>query len=262
VRVAFALGRSLGAVYLLRIVRMKEGASMRFRPQHDHEQPPTPGAATRRLEAFSDAVFAIAITLLALNLHVPDLTTITPHAVAAALAAMWPTYLSFLLSFLTLLIAWVYHHRLLEGATRAGTSLLFLNGILLLIVSAVPFPTALLGAYLTTPAVSVAAAVYAGYIGMLNFSYNVLWWEIVRRQTGYRGVFKGTFDLLWGKITRHRNPRPGWCPPTSMVLSYLALPCYVIAVVIAFWSPIATLIICGVWWVVFTVRAPMLEAEQ
>ena len=67
--------------------------------------------------------------------------------------------LSFLLSFVTLLIAWVYHHRLLEAAKHAGTGLLFVNGILLLIVSAVPFPTALLGAYLTTSAASVVCAI-------------------------------------------------------------------------------------------------------
>jgi len=77
------------------------------------------------------------------------------EALAAELAAKWPTYLSFLLSFVTLLIAWVYHHRLLEAAKHPGTGLLFVNGILLLIVSAVPFPTALLGAYLTTSAASV-----------------------------------------------------------------------------------------------------------
>src|SRR5262249_43561534 len=156
----------------------EESAPMEPRLETDHGQPQSPGGATRRLESFSDAVFAIAITLLALNLHVPVLTTVTPYALAAAMAAEWPTYLSFLLSFVTLLIAWVYHHRLLLGAKRGGTRLLFTNGILLLIVSAVPFPTAQLGAFLTTPAVSVACATYAGYIGVLNFTYNVLWWGV------------------------------------------------------------------------------------
>src|SRR5215208_4543462 len=132
---------------------------MKSRPQNDQERPRRPNVATRRLEAFSDAVFAIAITLLALNLQVPVLTPVTPDALAADLAAKWPTYLSFLLSFVTLLIAWVYHHRLLEAAKHPGTGLLFVNGILLLIVSAVPFPTALLGAYLTASAASVACAI-------------------------------------------------------------------------------------------------------
>ena len=210
------------------------------RPQNDQERSRAPNLATRRLEAFSDAVFAIAITLLALNLQVPVLSPVTPEALVADLAAKWPTYLSFLLSFVTLLIAWVYHHRLLEAAKHSGTGLLFINGILLLIVSSVPFPTALLGAYLTTPAASVVAAIYAGYIGVLNFTYNLLWW-VVRQQR-----------------SAHRK---GWRPPTSMILSYLGFPCYVVAVGIAFWSPVATLVICGTWWVVFAIMAHMLPAE-
>ena len=213
---------------------------MQSRPQNDRERS-SPTLTTRRIEAFSDAVFAIAITLLALNLQVPELSTVTPDTLAAELAAKWPTYLSFLLSFVTLLIAWVYHHRLLEAAKHAGTGLLFTNGILLLTVSAVPFPTALLGAYLTTPAASVASAIYAGYIGVLNFTYNLLWWVVVRQQR-----------------SAHRE---GWRPPTSMILSYLGFPCYVVAVGIAFWSPVATLVICGSLWVVWTIMAPMLSAE-
>jgi uncharacterized membrane protein len=130
---------------------------------------------------------------------------------------------------------------LLQWAKRAGTGLLFANGILLLIVSSVPFPTALLGAYLTTPAASVVCAIYAGYIGVLNLTYNLLWWEVVRQR---------------------RNHLQGWRPPTSMILSYLGFPCYLVAVGIAFWSPAATLVICGTLWVVWTIMAPMLSAEQ
>ncbi|MFL5665352.1 MAG: TMEM175 family protein [Ktedonobacteraceae bacterium] len=215
---------------------------MQSRPQNDQERPRSPNGATRRLEAFSDGVFAIAITLLVLDLQVPVLTTITPQAVAMALGAKWPTYLTFMFSFVTLLIAWVYHHRLLEGAKHAGTGLLFTNGMLLLIVSAAPFPTALLGAYLTTPAASVVSAIYAGYIGALNFTYNLLWWVVVRQQ--------------------RRNHPKGWRPPTSMILSYLGFPCYLVAVGIAFWSPVVTLVICGTLWAVWTIMAPMLSAEQ
>jgi uncharacterized membrane protein len=78
---------------------------MQSRPQNDQERPRSPNGATRRLEAFSDAVFAIAITLLTFTLQVPVLTTVTPQALVATLAGKWPTYLGFLLSFLTLLIA-------------------------------------------------------------------------------------------------------------------------------------------------------------
>jgi uncharacterized membrane protein len=170
---------------------------MQLHPQKDQERPQSPEVGTKRLEAFSDGIFAIAITLLVLNLQVPVLTTITPHTLVAALGAKWPTYLTFMFSFVTLLIAWVYHHRLLQWAKHAETGLLFTNGMLLLIVSAVPFPTALLGAYLTTPAASVASAIYAGYIGVLNFSYNLLWWVVMQPY-------------------RRHHPQ-GWRPPLSTI---------------------------------------------
>jgi uncharacterized membrane protein len=209
-------------------------------PQKDQERPRSPDVGTGRLEAFSDGIFAIAITLLALNLQVPVLTTITPHTLAMALAAKWPTYLTFLFSFVTVLIAWVYHHRLLQWAKRAETGLLFINGVLLLIVSAVPFPTALLGAYLLTPAASVVCAIYAGYIGILNFTYNLLWWLVIR--------------------PHRRNHPQNWRPPTSMIFSFLGFPCYLIALGIAFWSPAAALVICGILWVVWTIMAPGMDA--
>ncbi|HEY1388100.1 MAG TPA: TMEM175 family protein [Ktedonobacterales bacterium] len=237
---------------------------MQAGPENIPERTQSQGVATRRLEAFSDAVFAIAITLLALNLQVPVLPTITPQALVAALGEKWPTYLSLVLSFLTLLIAWVYHHRLLQGVRRAGTGILFTNGALLLVVSAVPFPTALLGTYLTTPAASVVAAIYAGYIGLLNLTYNILWGVVERQQPGYTGMLKYTYNLLWRIVVKQqrKNHLQGWRPPTSMILSYLGFPCYLVAAVIAFWSPVATLVICGTLWVVWTIMAPMLSAEQ
>jgi uncharacterized membrane protein len=205
---------------------------------------PRPGSArdgTGRLEAFSDGVFAIAITLLALNLEVPELDDVSTRALANRLADNWPAYLSFSLSFVTLLIAWVYHHRLLEGARHAGTELLFANGLLLLVVSSVPFPTALLGRYLTTDAASLVAALYAAYIGVLNLTYNILWWVVVRQK----------------RAQGERVP-----VPESMLLSYAGFPIYMVAVAIAFLSPAVTLVICGSLWVVWTFRAPALSAEE
>ncbi|GLV54291.1 DUF1211 domain-containing membrane protein [Dictyobacter sp. S3.2.2.5] len=212
---------------------------MRLRPHKDHEQSHATDVGTNRLEAFSDGIFAIAITLLALNLQVPILTTITPQALTMALGAKWPTYLTFMFSFVTVLIAWVYHHRLLQWAKHAETLLLFANGMLLLFISAIPFPTALLGAYLTTSAASVASAIYAGYIGILNFTYNLLWWVVVRQ---------------------HRRDHPSSRRlPTSMILSFLGFPCYLIAFLMAFWSPAAALVICSILWIIWTVKAPDMD---
>lgn len=106
-----------------------------------------PEKDTSRLEAFSDGVFAIAITLHVLNLKVPDIKPIDSGALATALGEDWATYLVFVISFATILIMWVYHHNLFQSMQRAETVML---------VTVVPFPTALVGTYLKTPAASVA----------------------------------------------------------------------------------------------------------
>ena len=88
-----------------------------------------------RLEAFSDGVFAIAITLLVWQLHVPRLGS-HPSGAALwpALGREWPSYLSFLTSFATILIMWINHHAIFRLVQRTSTSLLFANGFLLLLV--------------------------------------------------------------------------------------------------------------------------------
>src|SRR5438270_13814781 len=96
---------------------------------------------TSRIEAFSDGVFAIAITLLILDVHVP---TISQGPLGAALRRQWPTYIAYLISFAFIGIMWVNHHRLFNHIRRSDNGLMFLNLLLLLGVSAVPFPTALL----------------------------------------------------------------------------------------------------------------------
>jgi len=119
---------------------------------------------TGRLEAFSDGVFAIAITLLVLELKVPDVATAahSPAALARALLQQWPSYVGLVTSFFTVLIMWVHHHAILRNVCRTDAWLHFANGCLLLGVTFVPYPTSILARYLQTPAAKTAAAFYAG----------------------------------------------------------------------------------------------------
>ena len=94
--------------------------------------------APGRVEAFSDGVFAIAITLLILEIRVPHVA----HGLWAGLLALWPSYVAFLLSFVVILIEWVNHHELLRNVQGVSYPFLFANGLLLLTVTFVPFPTA------------------------------------------------------------------------------------------------------------------------
>lgn len=128
------------------------------------DQKPRPEKETGRLEAFSDGVFAIAITLLVLELKVPDVTAagVSPAALAKALWQHWPSYVGLVTSFFTILIMWVHHHAILRNVRRTDAWLHFGNGCLLLGVTFVPYPTSILAAYLQTPAAKMAAAFYSG----------------------------------------------------------------------------------------------------
>ncbi len=123
-----------------------------------------PEKETGRLEAFSDGVFAIAITLLVLELKVPNLAVASgsPAELGKALLRQWPSYVGLVTSFFTILIMWVHHHAILRNVRRTDAWLHFANGCLLLGITFVPYPTSVLAAYLQTPAAKMAAGFYAG----------------------------------------------------------------------------------------------------
>jgi uncharacterized membrane protein len=137
---------------------------------------------TGRLEAFSDGVFAIAITLLVLDLKVPKPSELPAgtgplgtHGLLAALLAQWPTLLAYLTSFHSILVMWVNHHLLFSLIRRTDRLFLYLNGLLLLFVTFVPFPTALVAAYLQRREATAAAALYSAcYLG-IAIVFNLLW---------------------------------------------------------------------------------------
>jgi len=128
---------------------------------------------TGRIEAFSDGVYAIAITLLVLELKVPR--DLDAGGLRAALLHQWPAYVAFLVSFLSIGIMWINHHRLFGLIRRSDDGLLVLNGLQLLTVTVVPFPTALVAEYMGHDGGRLAAAVYTGWSLVIGAAYNVLW---------------------------------------------------------------------------------------
>lgn len=127
---------------------------------------------TTRVEAFSDGVFAIAITLLILEIKVP-------HGMGLALGGRlleeWPSFLGFVTSFATIGIMWLNHHRLFGLLGRVDHTLLVLNALLLLGVTFVPFPTAVIADYLGHPGDRIAAQFYSGSFVLIAIFFNVLW---------------------------------------------------------------------------------------
>jgi uncharacterized membrane protein len=116
---------------------------------------------TARIEAFSDGVFAMAITLLILEIKVPHHSE-TGAGLGAQLLRQWPSYVAFLTSFATIGIMWINHHRLFTHIERSNHALLILNGLLLLGITVVPFPTAVVAEYIGHEGQQVAAMVYTG----------------------------------------------------------------------------------------------------
>ncbi|HSB74338.1 MAG TPA: TMEM175 family protein [Terriglobales bacterium] len=128
---------------------------------------------TGRVEAFSDGVFAIAMTLLVLNIKVPIVQE--PGTLGSLLRHQWPSYVAFVISFAFIGIMWVNHHRLFGHIRRIDQNLLVLNGLLLMGVTAVPFPTAVLSQYLGKADQKAAAMLYAGVYVTVAVFFNLLW---------------------------------------------------------------------------------------
>jgi uncharacterized membrane protein len=117
--------------------------------------------ANARLEAFSDGVFAIALTLLIIDIKVPDMEAIRGNTeLSRALIRLAPSVLAFLLSFAVVLITWVNHHVLLELLRTSSAAFFYANGFLLLTVVFLPFPTSLLGAFVWTDHAAPAVVLY------------------------------------------------------------------------------------------------------
>jgi uncharacterized membrane protein len=137
---------------------------------------------TGRVEAFSDGVFAIAITLLVLEIQVPP-----PHhtghgsALLPALLRLWPSYLGYLISFVTIGIMWVNHHSMFMLIRRTDRYFLLISVFFLMCIAFLPFPTAVLAEYLSEPkGRRVAVALYSASFVLIAVAYNALWWYAVR----------------------------------------------------------------------------------
>jgi uncharacterized membrane protein len=192
-------------------------------------------AETGRLAAFSDGVFSIAITLLVLEIKVPHPGELPRGGLAAALLAAWPSFLAYLTSFGTILVMWINHHALFTHIRRASLPLLYLNGLLLLFVTFVPFPTAVLAEYVERPEARTAAAVYAGTFFAIAIAFNLLWRHAAR---GRRLLDPEADPAEAEAITRQYAVGP-WMYGVATLLAFVYVPasvglCLALALYFAF----------------------------
>ena len=127
-------------------------------------------ATPERLSAFSDGVFAVLITVLVLELRPPEQPTLE------ALLALWPTWLSYAVSYLFIAIVWANHHYLLRYATEATPQLLWFNFAHLFSISLLPVSTAWMAVSRLSP---LPVAFYAATFFVVNATYIALIWELV-----------------------------------------------------------------------------------
>jgi uncharacterized membrane protein len=134
-----------------------------------------------RIESFSDGVIAVAITLLALNLPVPD--PASRHSLAHNLGKHWPDFAAFAVSFLTIGIIWINHHALLRRLERVDHSVLGLNLMLLLSICLLPFSTALMARYLTQGrGQHLAAAIYGASFLLMSLAFFAIQRHVLQRR--------------------------------------------------------------------------------
>lgn len=141
--------------------------------------PQAQSSTTARLEAFSDGVIAIAITLLVIEIGVPE---VGHDSLWDALVDQWPSYAAFLISFAVIGIMWVSHHSMFERIAIVDRGLLFLNLALLMGIAFVPFPTALLAEYVREGGANshVAAAIYSAVMALIGLAFVAMWRHLLR----------------------------------------------------------------------------------
>jgi uncharacterized membrane protein len=176
-------------------------------------------SGTNRLEAFTDGVFAIAATLLILEITVDTSRT---NNLGSALLHLWPSYLAYVTSFITIGIIWMNHHTCIETIARVDRVFLFLNLLLLMTVSFLPFPTRLVAHYLQRPGEQTAVYAYGVTLVVMAIVYNV-WWRYA--STGRRLIGENVPESRVRAITQAFNP---------------GIPIYALTVLVAVFSPLAS----------------------
>jgi uncharacterized membrane protein len=168
-----------------------------------------------RFEAFSDAVFAFAITLLALGFVLPELRSPSNRELAGALLRLWPNLIAYALSFSVIGIMWQNHHALFRFVRQVDRKTVFWNLLLLAATVMIPFATTTLGSY---PTLSASTFLYGVVLSTCATFYNLMLWHLVRSD-----AFEPEVDQAAIAATV-RGYRTGWLVYLSATLVALALP--------------------------------------
>ena len=197
-----------------------------------------------RLEAFCDGVFAIALTLLIIDIKIPSTASINSTAdFWLALGRLAPSIFAFLLSFVVILITWVNHHATLELVNKSSAAFIYANGLFLLPVVFIPFPTSLLGEYIFTDHAAPAVVLYD-----FTLAVQAVGWILLTR-----AAFRGQL---------FRNERAASIMRKNRKFGYFAFAVYSLCAIIAFWFPLSIAIITTLIWIFWLIWGINVKREQ
>jgi len=197
-----------------------------------------------RLEAFCDGVFAIAITLLIIDIKIPSTAEINSAAdLWKALSHIAPSIFAFILSFTIILITWVNHHNALKLGNKSSNSFIYANGFLLFTVVFIPFPTSLVGEYILTDHAAPAVILYESTMAL--------------QAVGWILIVKAALKDHLGKSEKailqiRRNGKFG----------YFAFILYTFCAVLAIWFPLAIAIITTITWIFWLINGINMKHEE
>ncbi|WP_100488498.1 TMEM175 family protein [Sporolactobacillus pectinivorans] len=140
-----------------------------------------------RIEAFSDGVFAIAITLLVLNINNPDLIK---ASITSTLIRLYPNILAYILSFMTIGVYWVAHHTMIHFVRTIDRTALWINNLTLLFIAFMPFPTLLISWHYNDP---IATTIYCLTLSMTNLTGSWFWWYVSKNSRHIEEGLSGKF---------------------------------------------------------------------
>ncbi len=186
-----------------------------------------------RVETFSDGVFAIIVTLLVLEIKVPHINNFRDSGeLLKALESLIPKVISWIISFFTVCVIWVNHHRLLKQFRIFTHGLFWWNALLLLFVSFIPFPTALLGDY---PNNQVAVILYGVVLSVMALIFSLLRFYtlnkkvILKESVSIENYKKGTiYSLIYGPLLYLMGALFSFIHPNISFIIYLLIPIYFI----------------------------------
>ena len=192
-----------------------------------------------RLEAFADGIFAIAATLLTLNLAVTE-----GHPLGHELLIIWPQYAANAISFVTIGIIWINHHTVMHQIAHVDRTFLTLSVLFLAVIAFIPFPTRLLAQHIQDDGAQAAALLYGSTLTLTAVFFNVIWRY-----------------AAWGRRLLRQDAEEKAVQGISRSYA-LGPPIYLAATVVAFKSPVASAALFGVLAIFYTLESSIFARRE